>query len=82
MEALDWILPSREGDFSSGIQIGSSPSLVDPSCLPCKMFHRSKEFKREERPPSPMVVDGEEKYEVEAILRHKGKGAWCLYLVM
>ena len=29
-----------------------------------------------------MVVDGEEEYEVEAILRHKGKGAQCLYLVM
>ena len=29
-----------------------------------------------------MVVNGEEEYEVEAILRHKGKGARCLYLVM
>ena len=29
-----------------------------------------------------MVVDGEEEYEVEAILRHKGKGAPHLYLVM
>ena len=29
-----------------------------------------------------MVVDVEEEYEVEAILRHKGKGARCLYLVM
>ena len=29
-----------------------------------------------------MMVDGEEEYEVEAILRHKGKGARCLYLVM
>ena len=34
-EALDWTLPSRQGDFSSGIQIGSSPSLADPSYLPC-----------------------------------------------
>ena len=47
-----------------------------------KRFHRPEEFEREERPPSPIVVDGEEKYEVEAILRHKGKGAWRLYLVM
>ena len=46
------------------------------------MFHRSKEFEREERPPSPMVVDGEEQYEVEAIFRHKGKAAQPLYLVM
>ena len=29
-----------------------------------------------------MVVDGEEEYEVEAILRHTGKGARHLYLVM
>ena len=29
-----------------------------------------------------MVVDGEEEYEVEAILRHKGKGAQRLYLVV
>ena len=36
----------------------------------------------EERPPSPMVADGGEEYEVEAILRHKGKGARHLYLVM
>ena len=28
------------------------------------------------------MVDGEEEYEVEAILRHKGKGARHLYLVM
>ena len=47
-----------------------------------KSFHQSGEFKREERPPAPMVVDGKEVYEVEAILRHKGKGARCLYVVM
>ena len=47
-----------------------------------KRFQRSKEFEREERPPSPIVVDGEEEYEVEAILKHKGKGARRLYLVM
>ena len=34
-----------------------------------KRFHRSEEFEREERPPSPIVVDGEEEYEMEAILR-------------
>ena len=47
-----------------------------------KRFHWSEEFEREERPPSPIMVDGEEEYEVEAILKHKGKGAWYLYLVM
>ena len=68
MEALDWTLPSRQGDFFSGVQIGSSPSLADPSCLSCiepKKVSKGKEFKREERPPSPIVVDGEEEYEVE-----------------
>ena len=49
-------------------------------CL--ERFQRSKEFEREETLPSPVVVDGEEEYEVEAILRHKGKGARGLYLVM
>ena len=28
------------------------------------------------------MVDGEEEYEVETIIRHKGKGARRLYLVM
>ena len=27
------------------------------------------------QPPSPIVVDGEEEFKVEAILRHKGSGA-------
>ena len=35
-----------------------------------------------ERPPSPIVVDGEEEFEVEAILRHKGSGARRLYQVL
>ena len=38
-----------------------------------KRFHWSEEFEREEQPPSPIVIDGEEEYEVEAILPHKGK---------
>ena len=47
-----------------------------------KRFQRSKDFEREERQPSPIVVNGEEEYEVEAILRRKGKGARRPYLVM
>ena len=35
-----------------------------------------------ERPPSPIVVDGEEEFEVEAILRHKGVGARHLYQML
>ena len=35
-----------------------------------------------ERPPSPNVVDGEEEFQVDAILRHKGTGAWRLYQVL
>ena len=47
-----------------------------------KRFHWSEEFKRVERPPSPIVIDGEEESEVETILRHKGTGAWHLYQVL
>ena len=47
-----------------------------------KRYHWLEEFERVERPPSPVAVYGEEEYEVEAILRHKGKGARRLYLVM
>ena len=40
------------------------------------------EFSHVEKPPPPILVDGEEEYEVEAILRHKGKGARRLYQVL
>ena len=42
-----------------------------------KKFHWSRELKRadQEEPPPLIAVDGHEEYEVEAILRHKGKGA-------
>ena len=35
-----------------------------------------------EKPPSPILVDGEGEYEVEAILRHKGTKTWRLYQVL
>ena len=47
-----------------------------------KRYFRSKEFSREEMPPPPVMVEGEEEYEVEAILRHKGRASSCLYLVL
>ena len=47
-----------------------------------KRFHRLEEFETVEWPPSPIVVDGEQEFEVEAILRHKGTGAWRLYQVL
>ena len=40
------------------------------------------EFERVERLASPVMVEGHEEYEVEAILRHKGKGARRLYQVL
>ena len=47
-----------------------------------KRYHQSTEFAREEKPPPPIIFAGEEEYEVEAILKHKGQGARCLYQVM
>ena len=47
-----------------------------------KRFNRSTEFVRVERPPSPIVIEGEEEYEVEGILCHKGEGASRRYLVL
>ena len=47
-----------------------------------KRYIRSDEFVREELPPPPILVDGEEEYEVEAILRHKGTCSLCLYQVL
>ena len=35
-----------------------------------------------ERPLSPIVVNGEQEFEVEAILRYKGTGARRLYQVL
>ena len=35
-----------------------------------------------ERPPPPVMVEGHKEYEVEVILKHKGKGAWHLYQVL
>ena len=78
IEALHWTLPNSQGAFPSGVRIGSAPSLVNPSCLLCIKFEKVppvQEFEREEIPPSPMVVDGEEEYAVEVTLLHKSKGA-------
>ena len=36
---------------------------------------RSEEFWRVEQPPTPIVIDDEEEYKVEAILKHNGKGS-------
>ena len=47
-----------------------------------KRFRRSNEFVREDQPLPPILVDGEEEYEVEGILRHKGDGARRRYLVL
>lgn len=47
-----------------------------------KCYHRSEEFGRVERAPSPVGVNGEGRYELEAILRHKGNGARHMYQVL
>ena len=46
-----------------------------------KVYIRHPEFEWEVEPPPPELVDGNLEYEVEAILRHQGKGARCQYLV-
>ena len=66
---MDWIFPHVAGSILS-------------SMSNLKRFHRSREFERAGTPTSPIVIDGEEENEVEAILRHNGKGARHLYLVM
>ena len=47
-----------------------------------RRYVHSAKFSLVEKPPPPILVDGEEEYEVEAILRHKGKGARRLYQVL
>ena len=47
-----------------------------------KAYIRHPEFEREVEPPPPVLVDGELEYEVEAILRHRGKGAQRRYLIL
>ena len=85
MSALDWTLPSCQVISPVAYGLDFPPTwrihpIFHVSNL--KRFHQSEELERGERPPYPIVVDGEEEYEVEAILKHKGKGARHLYLVM
>ncbi len=47
-----------------------------------KRYHRSDEFVRMEEPPPSLLVDEDEEYIVEGILRHKGEGAQRRYLVL
>ena len=47
-----------------------------------KAYIRHPEFEREVEPPPTVLVDGELEYEVEAILRHCGKGAQRRYLIL
>ena len=47
-----------------------------------RTYVRSTEFSRVEKPPPPILVDGEEEYEVEVILRHKGTKTRRLYQVL
>ena len=47
-----------------------------------KAYIRHPEFEQEVEPPSPVLMDGELEYEVEAILCNCGKGAQCRYLIL
>ena len=46
-----------------------------------KAYIPHPEFKQDVEPPPPELVDGDLEYEVEVILQHWGKGAWCQHLV-
>ena len=45
-------------------------------------YYQFEEFERVERPPSPIVVDGEEEFEVEVIMRHNVRHAIPLFLFL
>ena len=44
-------------------------------------YIRHPKFEQEVEPPPPELVDGNLEYDVEVILRHRGKGARRQYLV-
>ena len=59
--------------------------MEDPPHFPRQSPERylqSEEFVRKVEPPPPELVEGTLEYEVEGILRHKGKGARRRYLVL
>ena len=47
-----------------------------------KKYIRSEEFLREVHPPPPVVVEDHLEYEVEDLIRHRGKGTRRQYLVL
>ena len=47
-----------------------------------KKYIRSEEFLREVHPPPPIVVEDHLEYEVEDLIRHRGKGTRRQYLVL
>ena len=47
-----------------------------------KRYIRSEEFLREIQPPPPVVVEDHLEYEVEDLIRHRGKGTRRQYLVL
>ena len=58
---------------------------MDPSCLSCiepQEVSSVQGVQKGGETTFSLVVDGDEEYEVEVILKHKDKGARGLYLVM
>ena len=47
-----------------------------------KKYIRSEEFLREVQPPPPVVIEDHLEYEVEDLIRHRGKGTRRQYLVL
>ena len=73
------------GHLPSGLRVDLPPQWqVHPSFHVAKLkrYYRSNEFLREVESPPLELVEGELEYEVEAIARHRGKGARRRYLVI
>ena len=82
-----WIGPfSITKMISLGILVGSAPNQADLPCLSYLKFEEISlvgEFgKGGVSLFTHLWVDGEEEFKMEAILRHKGTGAWRLYQVL
>ena len=82
---VDWTIQNIHSDFPDGLSLDVPLAWrIYPvfHVLALKAFKRSPEVDRIETPPPFVMVNEEEEYEIEAILRHKGQGARRRYQVL